>query len=161
MGPFARRRGGLRMRLGEGEAELLGRVVHELRGEVESPERSPHLRRLFPPAYPDDDESQREFARLTGDDLVAQKRAALDDVERALQRGHVRRGVWSTDLSHDEVSSMLGFLNDARLTLGTRLDVTEDMAETSIDPHDPDAPAHVAYRYLGWLQSFLVDELLA
>lgn len=161
MGPFVRRRGGVAMRLGEAEATLLRRVVGDLRAEIDAPGRPDHMHRLFPPAYTEDSEAQAEFARLTGEDLAEQKRAALDAVERALGRGKVRRGLWTTDLADDDVSALLGVLNDARLTIGTRLGVTEEMGDQPIDQSDPEAFAKTVYLYLGWLQSFLVDELLA
>ena len=160
MGPFARRRGGLEMRLGEAEAEILTQVLREMRIQIAAAERPEHLRRLYPDAYPDDAEAQNEFASYTRDDLTAAKLASLDTVDRALARGRVKRGLWATTLEDDEVGCMLGVINDARLALGTRLNVTEESEERSIDDSAPDAPAMSVYRWLGWLESFLVDELL-
>ena len=48
-------------------------------------------------------------------------------------------------------------LNDLRLVLGTRLDVSED--DDDVDPDDPDAPAHAVYHYLGLLLGEVVDAL--
>lgn len=160
MGPFARRRGGLEMRLGAAEAEILTQVLREMRAQIASDERPDHLRRLYPEVYPDDPEAQREFAGYTHDDLSAAKLAALDAVDRAMSRGKVKRGLWSTLLDDEEVGSMLGAINDARLALGTRLNVTEDGEEMPIDESAPDAPAQSVYRWLGYLESFLVDQLL-
>lgn len=162
VGPFARRRGALTLRIGEAEAEILGQVVREMRAQVAAPDRAPHLYRLFPPAYTDDAEAQHDFARFTTDDLVAEKMKALDEVEHLLARGRERRGVWSAPIEHDEEHSLLVVLNDARLMLGTRLDVTEDSDASGDEPDesDPDAFALGVYHWLGWLQSFLVDELL-
>ncbi len=148
------------MRLGEAEAEILGQVIHEMRAQVGMEERPQHLWRLFPPAYKDDDEAQSEFARLTTDDLLAQKARALDDVTRMLARGRVKRGVWVTQVEDEEVHSLLGSLQDARLALGTRLDVTEEMEDEPFDDADPNAFAYGVYRWLGMLQSYLIDELL-
>ena len=50
-------------------------------------------------------------------------------------------------------------LNDLRLVLGTRLDVTEDMDE--VDPEDPRAPAFALYGYLTWLQGEIIEALAA
>jgi hypothetical protein len=48
-------------------------------------------------------------------------------------------------------------LNQLRLVLGTRLDVTEDVYETVIDPLDPDASDLAVYLYLTWLQEQFVE----
>jgi hypothetical protein len=50
-------------------------------------------------------------------------------------------------------------LNDLRLVLGTRLDVSEDDDFDTIDPDDPDAPAWSVYHYLGMLVASMVDAL--
>ena len=160
MGPFARRRGGLELRLGEAEAEILAQVFRELRAQVAMEQPPPHLKRLFPVAYPDDHEAQTEFASYTHDDLTAAKLSALEAVERAVSRGRVKRGLWTTTLDEEESGALLGALNDARLVLGTRLDVTEETEEAPVDESSPDAMALSVYRWLGWLQSYLVDQLL-
>lgn len=161
-GPFSRKRGSLEMRLGEAEAEILGQVIGEMRDQLSLPDRPLHLWRLFPPAYRDDAEAQEEFARFTTDDLVRQRIVALETVDSALRRGRVRRGIWVTALEDDEVTALMGALNDARLALGTRLAVTDESEESEHEyaEDDPAGLRQVVYRYLGWLQSFLVDELL-
>lgn len=160
MGPFARRRGGLDLRLGEAEAEILAQVLRELRGQIAMEDRPVHLRRLFPEAYPDDVLAQTEFASYTHDDLTTAKLSAMDAVDRAIARGRVKRGVWVTTLDDEETGALLGALNDARLALGTRLDVTEESEEQPIDESSPEALAMGVYQWLGWLESLLVDQLL-
>ncbi|GAC1409982.1 MAG: hypothetical protein NVSMB57_03190 [Actinomycetota bacterium] len=159
-GPFERkRRGGVEMHLGEAEAEILEQVVGEMTEQLSMPDRPAHLWRLFPPAYRDDVEAQQEYARFTADDLSAQRLTALEMVQTVLRRGHAKRGAWTTTLNDDEMAALLGVLNDARLAIGTRLDVTEETEEGG-EEMDPPSFAHAVYRYLGWLQSFLVDDLL-
>jgi hypothetical protein len=46
-----------------------------------------------------------------------------------------------------------------RLVLGTRLDVSEDMAPP--DPEDPTAPEYALYELLGQLQYLMVEVLAA
>src|SRR5919106_4525124 len=99
-----------------------------------APEEIPHARRLFPPAYTDDDEAQAEFARLMTDELTDGKRKALASVTGTLDRGALKRGGWRVTLTADEAEDWLAVLNDARLTLGTRLDVTERTYDRDIDP---------------------------
>ena len=162
-GPFDRkRRGGVEMHLGEAEAEILGQVVGEMKEQLSMPDRPAHLWRLFPPAYRDDTEAQEEYARFTADDLSALRLTAVDLVQTVLRRGRAKRGVWSATLNDEEVAAVLSVLNDARLAIGTRLDVTEESeaVEEVYDEQDPQSFAHAVYRYLGWLQSFLIDDLL-
>jgi hypothetical protein len=48
-------------------------------------------------------------------------------------------------------------MNDLRLVLGTRLDVSEDLRE--VDADDPDVAAYAVYDYLGYVVSEAVDAL--
>jgi hypothetical protein len=48
-------------------------------------------------------------------------------------------------------------LNDARLVLGTRLDVTEETDFGAVDAEDPEAQELAVYAYLTWLQGELVE----
>ena len=84
---------------------------------------------------------------MVHDDLVARRHAALDTVEAS---------VGATRLDEEEVLAWIGAVNDLRLVLGTRLDVSEE-TELAIDPDDPDAPALAVYGYLG----FLLEALLS
>lgn len=161
MGPFARRGGRWQLRIGETEAAVLARVAGEMRAVIQVPERPEHLRRLFPVAYPDDAETQAEFARLTVADLESGKIRALDDVDRALARGKVSGGVWRTTFDDEEIASLLGVLNDARLALGTRLDVTEEDDDGPAGEAPEDRAARDVYWWLGMLEEMLVEQLLA
>jgi hypothetical protein len=51
----------------------------------------------------------------------------------------------------------MGAINDLRLVLGTRLDVTEEMEGVAVD--DPRAPALAVYQYLTYLLSEIVQAL--
>jgi hypothetical protein len=106
------------------------------------------VRRLFPPAYPDDAERDAGYQVLTRDELLEHRLAALDVVEATLDGG---------DLDDDAMSAWMGTLNSLRLVLGTRLDVDEELPP--LDPADPLAPAYAVYEYLGWLLSQVVDAL--
>lgn len=160
-GPFTRRRdGGVDVRLSDVELALVRRIASELRGVLDAPERASYTVRLFPPAYRDDPDAQAEYARLMEGDLVRQKQDAVGEMLASLDRGVEKRGVWRLRLSGEEAEAWLGVLNDVRLTLGTRLDITEESYDREIDPADPDASAHEAYRYLGWLEESLVGTLM-
>lgn len=154
MRSFARRRDGtLEARLSEPEVELLCAVARQMRELLQAEGAEPGLRRLFPPAYEDDPEAQGDYAHLTSDDLRAGKMRAIDAV-LAVFEGRERRRA----LDGEQAQQLLGVLNDARLTLGTQLDVSEDM-EAPGPPSGAEAARLEVYRYLGWLEEQLVETL--
>jgi len=131
----------------------LAAMVGLTSGPVERPD-DPALARLLPDAYGDDDEAATEFRRYTEGDLRAGKRATAATVLAGLSPLAGRGG--RLVLDRDEADAWLGCLNDLRLVLGTRLDVTE---ETELDPRsdDPRAQALQVYGWLGWLQESLLS----
>ena len=82
------------------------------------------------------------------DDLLAGHLAALDTVEGTAD---------AELLDEEQLAAWLSALNDLRLVLGTRLDVTEEM-DAVPDDH-PRAGAFAVYSYLGWLQEQVVAAL--
>jgi hypothetical protein len=159
--PFARRRdGGVDVTLAEHEATLVRSIVDQMDQVLEEPEGNPHTIRLFPLAYRDDADAQADFARLMTGELLDGKRNAIRSVTGTLDRGGIKRGSWRVRLTPDEAQDWLAVLNDARLTLGTRLDVTEQTYDREIDPDDPNAMGHEIFRYLGYLEEWLVDALM-
>ena len=121
-------------------------------GPVERPD-DPALARLLPDAYGDDEAAATDFRRYTESDLRAGKRADATAVLASLSPLTGRGG--RLVLDRDEADAWLGCLNDLRLVLGTRLEVTE---ETELDPRgdDPRSQALQVYGWLGWLQESLL-----
>jgi len=111
---------------------------------------NPDLRRLFPTAYPDDPEKAAEYDSMVRDDLVAERLAAIDVMERTID---------SDRLSEEELLAWLSSINDLRLVLGTRLDVAEDLSELHITPDDPRAESLALYAYLSILEEDAVAAL--
>ena len=111
----------------------------------------PALARLLPDAYRDDAAAAGEFRRLTEASLRRDKVSAADRMLAALPAD----GPGEVRLDPETVESWLSTINDVRLALGTRLEVTEEMPEP--DPDDPDAPAYVVYLWLTELQGVLVE----
>ena len=64
-------------------------------------------------------------------------------------------------VNEEQLIAWLGALNDLRLVLGTRLEVTEEMYERPVPPDDPGAAQLGLYHYLGWLQDQVVQVLAA
>ena len=145
------RGGAIRLRLPDDERELLEQLCEELRGRVDEEPDHPDLRRLFPPAHEDDPEAEVGYRRLVGSQLDVGRERAIATVE-----GTLRNDL----LTADEAESWLRVLNDLRLVLGTRLDVTEEMS-FDLDANDPAAAELAVYAYLSWLQEQLVEALMA
>ena len=142
------RSGDYRLRLNEAERALL-RMLHAELGTLLDDPDDPDLQRLFPPAH-DDPERDTEYQTLVHGQLVDGRMRALDTVERALD---------GDTLTPEQADAWLRVLNDLRLILGTRLDVTEETMLEELDPTDPHAQQYAVYAYLSWLQEQLVAAL--
>jgi Domain of unknown function (DUF2017) len=142
--------GRYQVKLRPNERALLADLVTQLREQLLASTDDPAVRRLFPPAYPDDLERDAGYQVLTRDELLEHRLAALDTVESTLDGG---------ELDDTAMQAWMSTLNSLRLVLGTRLDVDEELP--ALDSADPLAPAYAVYEYLGWLLSQVVDALSA
>ncbi|HEX9774265.1 MAG TPA: DUF2017 family protein [Actinomycetota bacterium] len=150
--------GAIEAELPEPAAETLEHLAGELIEALGSPQ-DPGLRRLFPPAYATDERAQAEYESLTRDELTDGKRIAAQRVIDSVEAGARRGGTWRAQLDAEASSAWLAVLNDARLVLGTRLDVTDETYDAELAEDDPALPAHNLYLYLGALEEALVDAL--
>jgi truncated hemoglobin YjbI len=141
--------GAVHVALDEAERDLLSQVASEVRDFLDESPQDPALRRLFPVAH-DDPEREREYRELTRQQLVSGR-------ERAL--GVLVETVDNQILSPEEADAWVRALNDARLILGTRLDVTEDYDWDALGEGTPRAQELALYAYLSWLQEQLVAAL--
>jgi len=126
---------------------LLSAVIADLRDSLLSDDET--TRRLYPTAYPDDAERNAEFAALAHDQLLMARLDGLDVVERTIA---------ADTLSASDLTAWMQAINQARLVLGTRLDVTEDDPREH-DPDHPEAPRLRVYRLLARLLGDIVDAL--
>ncbi|MFF3968299.1 DUF2017 domain-containing protein [Streptomyces rubiginosohelvolus] len=148
------------------------------------PPTDPALARLFPDAYggpeapeggagagkPEEEQELRErsaeFRRFTEMDLRTGKRDDALAVVRTLDAlSPAQDGGAVLTLTGDECLSWLRSLNDLRLTIGTRLQVSdEDQGEEGslyrLPDSDPRKPMVMAYLWLGALQESLVETLM-
>ncbi|MCX4448917.1 DUF2017 domain-containing protein [Streptomyces sp. NPDC087866] len=134
------------------------------------PPTDPALARLFPEAYGDEDDELRaassEFRRFTENDLRTRKREDALVVVRTLDAlTPAGDDAAVLTLTADECRNWLGSLNDLRLTIGTRLEVSdEDEGEEGslyrLPDSDPRKPMVMAYLWLGALQETLVETLM-
>lgn len=121
------------------------------------PPEDPALARLFPDAYQETGDAA-EFRRFTENDLRARKREDALAMIRRLDSGGPE-----LELGPDEAKQWLGTLNDLRLTIGTRLEVSEDEDSElyRLPDGDPRKPLVMAYLWLGGLQETLVEAVLS
>ncbi|MFN2525783.1 MAG: DUF2017 family protein [Actinomycetota bacterium] len=139
------------------EREAMRRLVAEMRTllEAEVPAEDPVRARLFPRAY-EDEGAQNNYRDMIESELEQAKKAALDTVARTLGD---EAGDLEVALLPDEVQAWLRLLTDLRLSVGTRLDVTEEKMSAEIDPLDPDAVAYDVLNWLGWIQELMLRYL--
>ena len=110
----------------------------------------PAVARLLPNAY-DDDQDASDFRRFTERDLrdgkVQHASTVLQEIERSGEKITVR-----------SPESWLGTLNDARLAIGTRIQISEDNHEelANLPEGDPRAGLFHVYDWLTFLQESLV-----
>ncbi|WP_328913710.1 MULTISPECIES: DUF2017 domain-containing protein [unclassified Streptomyces] len=120
------------------------------------PPSDPALARLFPDAYEESADAS-EFRRFTENDLRTRKREDALAMVRVLDGGGP-----VLQLTAEQAGRWLGGLNDLRLTIGTRLEVSEDESDElyHLPEGDPRKPLVMAYLWLGGLQESLVDALM-
>jgi hypothetical protein len=110
----------------------------------------PGLARLNPKAYPDDRELEAEYRDLIGNELNAGRLAAFDTLEATADE---------PTLDESQLQAWMRAINDTRLLLGSRLNVTEEPADRDVPDDHPDAQAIAIYDYLSWLEEQVVDAL--
>lgn len=188
---FQPRRGGGAVATFTGfEADLLrsleSQLVELLRNEVAVPKGSedpleqlmdftgpttepddPVLARLFPTAYPDDQEAAGEFRRFTEGGLRDSKaRAAaqvIDTLEEAGLPAELQEdGVLvEVELDREAAVTWMRSFTDVRLALATRLGIEEGDEDywMSLPEDDPRSHVHDIYEWVGYLQETLVQAL--
>lgn len=127
----------------------------------------PVLKRLFPSAYPDDEEAAGEFRRFTEGTLRDGKarNAALviDTLEEAGLPPMLEEGlVIDVELERSAVVAWMKSFTDMRLALATRLGIEDDGDRGDDDwddlpEEDPRAQVWHIYNWLGFLQETLVE----
>ena len=185
-----RRKGGAVATFTGFEADLLrslaSQLVELLRNEVAAPRTGddplerlldfsgpttepddPVLARLFPTAYPEDEEAAGEFRRFTEGTLRDSKADAAGAVIETLESAGLPAEVGAEELVVDveldaaEALTWLRSFTDIRLALATRLGVEEGDEDYWMALPDEDPRAHVydIYQWVGYLQETLVDSL--
>lgn len=148
--------GGFQLRIPADERDLLRSVGPSLREILVDratsiePGEDEAVDRLFPAAYPDDEERQAEFRLLAHDQLLESHLGALTVLEETVDADR---------LDEEQLLAWMRALNHIRLVLGVRLGVTEDRDEWPRGPRDPRAAAFAVYDYLTYLQGDIIEAL--
>jgi hypothetical protein len=123
--------------------------------QPQTPE-DPVLARLLPDGYRDDPDAAGEFRRFTESSLRSAKQQAAQEMLDTLPEAGGK-----IQLTHDQAHAWLKALNDVRLALGVRLDVTEEFEQQwgRLRADDPQWAAYEVYAWLGAVQESLVQAL--
>jgi Domain of unknown function (DUF2017) len=139
------------------EIAALEALLHEpAPGTAQGIPQDPVLARLLPDGYRDDPEAADEFRKYTEPSLRDAKQQAAQQMLDSLPEGGGR-----VQLTADQAQAWLKALNDVRLALGIRLDVSEDFEDQwgRLTPEDPQWTAFEVYAWLGAVQESLVQAL--
>jgi hypothetical protein len=118
----------------------------ELRGLLASDD--PSISRLFPSAYGSDAERNAGWDALMRGELIEKRLEALAVVDELMGRDRC---------TADELNAFMRSVNDARLVLGTRLDVDE--SGMPADLTGADRAAYETYEHLGFLLAVTIRAL--
>lgn len=110
----------------------------------------PALARLLPDAYQNPAHAG-EFRRYTEHGLREGKRARLESLIASLDN--------EIHLSQEEAMQWAMSLNDMRLFLGVRLEVSDGYEDEmdALDDGDPRKAGYAVFAWLGWLQQTLIE----
>ncbi len=143
--------GGWTFNLDVEERALLTRLMGELRDLLTSTDDNPLLGRLFPTAYPDDEEKEAEYQRLMREELVASRLASINLVTSLLAPDA------PAVFDEERTIAFMQSTNAIRLVLGSLLGITDD---DSADAAEAAAsPEHQLYDFLSWLLEWTVRSL--
>ncbi len=152
-----RRKGrGYAIELGDDESAIVRRLTGELRALLadDDPDEGARalLARLFPVAYPEDDEKEAEYQRLMRDELVASKMAAFDIIDAAVTDSEV--------IDEGQLVAVMQSVNTIRLVLGAMLDVSDDPDRDEVGAGFENSPEYALYGYLSWLLEHCITALM-
>ncbi len=138
--------------LDKSERRLLAELIDSMLDLLDNGGRTdPAVERLFPDAYGSEAEAGA-WHDLVGDELQRGKVSSLTSLKGALKRGRI-------ELDEAEIQMWLSALNDVRLAIGARLEVTEEMMGAELARDDPRAPTLAVLHWLGWLQESMLQAI--
>jgi hypothetical protein len=153
------------LRLHDREVEVLQWVFADLARLIgEGSGTDVVTERLFPRAYldPTEESAESQWQSLVRGDLVEARLSALSAVVLGLDAAAPAAGrdaMREVVLDDTRAEQWLGILNDARLALGTALDVTADTDVDALEPDDPRREGYVVYDWLTHLLGALLGSV--
>ncbi len=151
--------GSLRLRLDPTELGVLELSLDDLiAGLDELGPGDPVWERLNPAAFADLDDAQ-EFRDMIGEDLDQDRRDRLGECRAELAASALPQGGLDLRLEVEAAQRWLTALNDLRLALGTRLEITA-ADDGTLDPGDPEIGARAVYYWLTALQDRIIDAVM-
>jgi len=147
---------GWRLNLDFEERSLLVRLMDELRALLTATDDNPLLDRLFPTAYPDDEEKEAEYQRLMREELVASRLASINLVTTLLAPDA------PAVFDEERTIAFMQSINATRLVLGTLLGITDDDSADAVQEEvgsEAATPEHQLYDFLSWLLEWTVRAL--
>ncbi len=141
-------------------------AMMDFSGPTSEPE-DPVLARLFPTAYPSDEEAASEFRRFTEGGLRDGKAAAACTIIDALEEAGLPEQltedglIIDVELDEPAAETWMRSFTDLRLALATRLEIEDGDEDywASLPDEDPRAQAHDIYEWVGYLQETIVGAL--
>lgn len=121
-------------------------------------------KRLYPRAYldPTEESAEAQWQDLAHDEIVEARLTALTEVVGGLDaaapvadEAEIREIV----LGEEQTGQWIGVLNDARLAVGTALEITPEWDFDEIDPDVPNYELHTLYAWMTQLLGELLTSL--
>lgn len=136
--------------------------ARDLAADPEEPELpdDPAVQRLFPNAYPHDAAAASDFRRFTLRDQRDHKLAAVRLV--LVDLAATQHGVHPLKINPDHTDAWLKTLTNLRLSVATRLGITDSEAAAElaqVADDDPRAFMYSIYEWLGFAQETLLSAL--
>jgi hypothetical protein len=132
------------------EREALQTLAAWLRDRLAADTTAPDVRRLFPPAYAEDEVREIEYQELMRDELLETHFRQLEVFEETSTAERV---------DEPQLLAWMTAINSLRLVIGTELDVTDEDDTFDVDPADPEAGLRMTYGALGVLLEEVVEAL--
>ena len=146
---FKRRRDGTYdIRLDPELRDVLRWLLPQVRSEII--DEGDLSKRLFPTAHPQSVELEAEYRKMAHDDLKASRLAAFDVIESSIE---------AERLDADQMAGWMRAINDARLVLGTRLDLSEETELSDFEPDQPEYGLYWGYSVLSELLWEMIEAL--
>jgi hypothetical protein len=158
----ARRDGSIVLTLHEREVQVLHWVFTDLgRMLTDGSSVDAVTKRLYPRAYldPTEEAAESDWQELAHDEIVESRLAAMTEVVRGLDAAAPIPEITDAReivLGEEQAAHWIGVLNDARLAVGTALEVTADWDFDEIDPDVPNYELHTLYAWMTQLLGALL-----